>query len=242
MANKIAPVTVGDGLAANRANWNFSGDVAKNFDSHVSKSVPLYKEGHQLVCELSDFFLKPNSVAYEIGCSTGALTQKLIEHNSAKQGVRFIGVDVEADMVDIAKSRIQAPNASFVVDDVLQMDMQPCDLIVCYYTVQFIRPSVRQQLMDKFYNSLNWGGALVMFEKVRGADARFQDMFARMYDDYKLAQGYTPEEIVSKARSLKGVLEPFSTQGNIDLMKRAGFQDIVSIMKYICFEGFVAIK
>ncbi|MEK7298654.1 MAG: methyltransferase, partial [Candidatus Margulisiibacteriota bacterium] len=41
---------------------------------------------------------------------------------------------------------------------------------------------------------------------------------------------------------LKGVLEPFSTQGNLDLLKRAGFVDVTSVMKYICFEGFLAIK
>jgi tRNA (cmo5U34)-methyltransferase len=35
---------------------------------------------------------------------------------------------------------------------------------------------------------------------------------------------------------------PFSTQGNIDLMKRAGFVDIMSILKYVNFEGFLAIK
>ncbi len=234
---------VGDNIAASRANWSFAGETAKHFDSHVSKSVPLYNEGHQLVCDLSDFFLKPSSLCYEIGCSTGALTTKLAEHTSGKADVRFIGVDVESDMVEIAKQRGKDfNNVSFVVDDALTMEMQPCDLIVCYYTVQFIRPSERQRLIDKLYNNLQWGGALLMFEKVRGADARFQDMLTRMYDDYKLAQGYTPDEIVSKARSLKGVLEPFSTQGNIDMLKRAGFIDIMSIMKYICFEGFVAIK
>jgi len=234
---------VGNGLRAERANWRFSGEVARNFDSHVSKSVPLYNEGHKLVCELSDFFLKPGSLAYEIGCSTGALTEKLARHTAGKTDVRFIGVDVESDMIEIAKQRLQVfPNVSCLADDGLQMEMEPCDLIVCYYTVQFIRPSERQKLVDKFYKHLQWGGALIMFEKVRGADARFQDMFTRMYDDFKLAQGYTPEEIVSKSRSLKGVLEPFSTQANIDMLKRAGFVDIVSIMKYICFEGFVAIK
>jgi tRNA (cmo5U34)-methyltransferase len=49
-------------------------------------------------------------------------------------------------------------------------------------------------------------------------------------------------EVLGKQRSLKGVLEPFSTQGNIDLLKRAGFVDIMTIMKSICFEGFLAIK
>ena len=63
-----------------------------------------------------------------------------------------------------------------------------------------------------------------------------------IYTDYKLDQGYSPEEIVGKSRSLKGVLEPFSTQGNIDMMKRAGFVDIMTVMKYVTFEGFLAIK
>ena len=38
------------------------------------------------------------------------------------------------------------------------------------------------------------------------------------------------------------VLEPFSTQGNLDLLHRAGFVDIIAVCKYLCFEGFLAIK
>lgn len=235
--------SVGDGLKAERANWRFGGEVAKNFDDHVSKSVPLYNEGHGLICELSDFFVKPGSICYEIGCSTGTLTLKLAEHSAGMDKAHFVGIDIEPDMIAVAKERgLGKSQVSFVVDDVLQMEMQPADMIVAYYTVQFIRPSERQRLIDKLFNSLQWGGALILFEKVRGADGRFQDILTRMYDDYKLSQGYTPEEIVYKARSLKGVLEPFSTQGNIDLLRRAGFTDIMTVMKYICFEGFLAIK
>ena len=50
------------------------------------------------------------------------------------------------------------------------------------------------------------------------------------------------EDWIAKARSLKGVLEPFSTAGNLGLMERAGFVDIMSVFKYVCFEGFLAIK
>jgi tRNA (cmo5U34)-methyltransferase len=92
------------------------------------------------------------------------------------------------------------------------------------------------------FESLNWGGAFILFEKVRGNDARFQDIMTSMYNEYKIAQGYSSEEILSKSRSLKGVLEPFSTQGNLDLLRRAGFVDITTIFKYVCFEGFLAIK
>jgi tRNA (cmo5U34)-methyltransferase len=236
---------VGDGLTAMRANWTFSGDTAENFDAHVSKSVPLYAEGHDLVCELSDFFVQPDTMAYEIGCSTGALTIQLARRNAGKPNARFIGIDREPKMIDKAKSLYGAEkgvNLAFELSEAMEFDFEPSDFIVAYYTVQFVHPSQRQLLIDKIYKSLQWGGAFLLFEKVRGPDARFQDIAARAYDEYKLRQGYTPEEIVSKTRSLKGVMEPFSTQGNIDLLRRAGFVDVMTIMKYICFEGFFAIK
>lgn len=236
----------GDSIVAGNANWVFSGEVAQHFDDHVSKSVPLYDAGHELICGVSDFFIGAGSVAYELGCSTGTLSFRLAERNRAKTGARFVGIDIEAEMVAKANEKRAAKgldNVSFIADDIFQAELEPADLIVAYYTVQFVRPAVRQALIDKIYSSLNWGGCFVMFEKVRGPDARFQDMLTQMYTyDYKLSQGYNAEEIVSKARSLKGVLEPFSTQGNVDLLNRSGFKDVTTIMKYICFEGFVAIK
>jgi len=63
-----------------------------------------------------------------------------------------------------------------------------------------------------------------------------------VYTEFKLKHGFSEAEIIGKARSIKGVMEPFSTQGNIDMLKRAGFSDIVSIQKYVCFEGFLAVK
>ncbi len=81
-----------------------------------------------------------------------------------------------------------------------------------------------------------------MYEKVRAPDARFQDMMATLYTEYKLKEGYSCEQIISKTLSLKGVLEPFSTQGNLDMLKRAGFSDVQIISKNMCFEGYLAIK
>jgi tRNA (cmo5U34)-methyltransferase len=236
---------VGDSITAVNAGWTFSGAVADTFDDHVSKSVPLYNEGHKLICAMSDFFVKPGSRVYEIGSSTGTLTTKLAAHNAHKSGASFVGIDIEADMVAKAQDKARAAkmtNVNFVADDIIAMEFEPSDLIVAYYTVQFVRPSVRQMLIDKIYKSLHWGGAFILFEKVRGPDARFQDIATSLYNDYKLEQGYSTDEIVSKARSLKGVLEPFSSQGNVDLLKRAGFSDIMTMQKYICFEGMLAIK
>ncbi len=238
--SKIAKV--GDAIVAQNARWTFGGQVSETFDAHVAKSVPFYREGHDLVARLSDFFLQDGSTCYELGCSTGQLTSSLARHNEGKN-VKFVGIDCEAGMVAQARKRCAAlQNVEIVEGDVVELELKPAEMIVAYYTIQFVRPKFRQMLINKIYEALNWGGAFVLFEKVRGADARFQDIATALYTDYKIDQGYGPEEIVAKARSLKGILEPFSTQGNLDLLKRAGFVDVMTMMKYVSFEGFLAIK
>ena len=213
-------IPAGDNIKTEDSNWKFSGETVDNFDEHVKKSVPLYLEGHQITCDLSKFFVKDNSIVYEIGSSTGALLTKLSVSNQAKVGVRFIGLDIEKDMIDHANQLLKKGNDNVIFEhaNIISTELEKSDLIVCYYTIQFIPPSDRQQVIDKLYQSLNWGGALIMFEKVRAPDARFQDIINTLYLNYKLEQGYSEENIISKMMSLKGVLEPFSTQGNICLL------------------------
>ena len=233
---------VGDNIAAPNAAWSFGADVAESFVDHVRRSVPFYDAGHQLICEVSDFFVKDDSICYEIGVSTGELLGKLARHNAGKRA-RWCGLDVEETMIARAKKNLTGlGNVELHVGDATTWEFEKTDLVVSYYCVQFIPPKLRQTVIDTIYERLNWGGALLLFEKVRAYDARFQDVMTALYQEFKLRQEFSPSEIVAKARSLKGVLEPFSTQGNVDMLKRAGFVDVMSIMKYVCFEGFLAVK
>ncbi|MGF1580163.1 MAG: methyltransferase domain-containing protein [Gemmataceae bacterium] len=233
---------VGDGVEANNASWSFGGDTSLRFDEHVEKSVPLYHQGHTLIAALSDFFLTDGSTCYDLGCATGKLTQMLVERHSTKR-IQIVAVDAERDMVQRATTRCQNyPNLKVRHEDLLDLEFEKADLIVCYYTMQFVKPKHRQMIFDRIYQALHWGGGFLLFEKVRGPDARFQDIMTTVYNDYKLEQGYTGDEILAKSRSLKGILEPFSTAGNLGLLQRAGFVDITTVMKYVCFEGFLAIK
>ena len=232
---------VGDNIKSINAAWSFSGDVAKNFDSHVCKSVPLYAEGHNLILKFSEFFLSDESVCYDIGCSTGALLYSLYTKNAGKN-VTYIGLDNEEDMINVASEKYNIECIKYMHANIINEELRKSDLIISYYTLQFILPKYRQAIFDKIYDALNWGGAFIFFEKIRAPDARFQDILNQIYMEYKVENSYTPEEIFNKSKSLKGVLEPFSENANIEFLQRAGFKDYMSIAKYLCFEGFVAIK
>ena len=234
----------GDNIQAKVSSWKFSGETISSFDKHIEKSVPGYLFGQKLVTTYSDYFINLTpKVIYDLGCSTGSLLAKIESRHSQKE-IKYYGLDIIPEMIDEAKKRkfINPNRFSFECKDITNIDFKKSSIIISYYTLQFILPSVRQDLVNKIYDSLAWGGAFFVFEKTRAPDARFQDMNTHVYNDYKLSQGYNPEEIFSKSRSLTGVLEPFSDAGNYDMFKRAGFKDIEYIFTNICFKGWICIK
>jgi tRNA (cmo5U34)-methyltransferase len=227
-------------LKINNNVLRFNKTLSQNFDSHVKKSVPFYEISHEITTELSKFFLKDNSRYYDLGCSTGTLIEKIDKSNAGKK-LELIGVDESKFMIDIAKKKKK--KIIFKKERLNDFQFKKSDLITSLYTIQFIKPSYRQDLFNKIYKSLNWGGAFIIFEKIRGNDARFQDILNFLYFDFKKKIGkLSSEDIINKEKSLRGILDPFTINANKDFLKRAGFKDFMPICQYLCFIGFLAIK
>tara|TARA_B100001027_G_scaffold212465_1_gene181877 strand:- start:263 stop:1003 length:741 start_codon:yes stop_codon:yes gene_type:complete len=234
----------GDSINNNLSSWSFDSNVPENFDAHVSKSVPGYKDGHDLITLYSDFFVNlPSKRVYDIGSSTGCLIQN-IQSRHPKKELSFIGIEPSENMVKISSKRDyhDPNNVEFLNDYVNNINLLSSSFIVSYYTIQFISPGIRQKVFNQIYDSLDWGGGFFLFEKVRSPDARFQDYTSQSYQEFKINNGYKMSEIISKSRSLKGILEPFTSAANEDFLARAGFKDFEVIFKSFCFQGWLAIK
>ena len=140
---------VGDNIAAPNAAWSFGADVPGTFVSHVRRSVPFYDAGHELICEVSDFFVKDDSMCYEIGVSTGELLGKLARHNAAKRA-RWCGLDVEEGMIAQATKHLSGlSNVEVHVGDAVSWDFEKTDMVVSYYCLQFIPPKSRQIVVNR---------------------------------------------------------------------------------------------
>ena len=232
---------VGDGIHAAPGSWSFGRDVAANFDVHVARSVPFYAETHRLIEQLSDQFLSPGSRGYDLGCSTGALTARLAARH-AERGVELVGVDHEPHMVAEARRRCAVwPSVTIVEADLVAFEPLPADLVVAHYTLQFVPPDARCGLIKRIACALNPGGALLLFEKVTPPDARLDEITTALYHDWKLAQGYTRAEVAAKALSLAGVLEPFTSEANRDLLTSAGFTKVMTVYRWLNWEGLLAL-
>ncbi len=227
-----------------RGKWSFGGRIPKEFDTHIKKSVPFYYEGHQIILGLSDYFLSKKSLCYDLGCSSSSLLIQLSKFTN-KENIQFIGLEIDKDMYNFAKKSLKISNVKNIKlynKDISKYNLLKSNLIISYYTMQFIHPSSRQKIYDKIYKSLNWGGAFIIFEKIRGNDARFDNILNSLYWDFKEKNQFTSNEIIQKSQSLRGVLEPFSDKGNLGYLKRSGFSDIQTVFQYLCFKGYLCIK
>ncbi len=243
----VKKINVGSKIkSTGTGGFSFAGKTTKYFDNHISKSIPFFLESHKLISKLSTFFISKKSTVYDLGCSTGLTLRAIADLNSNKN-FKIIGIDISKDM--IAKAKINSNKKkydqikiNYLCKDVLKTKLERCDLITSNYFIQFTHPRYRQEIFDKIYKSLNYGGGFIFFEKTRGPDARFQDMFTQLYNDFKSEAGFSEKEILNKTKSIRGYLEPFTEKANIDFLKRAGFKDYTTIFKYYSFQGFLAIK
>ena len=56
-----------------KCQLEFFRKTPKNFDTHINKSIPLYKWTHEIGLEVADFFLTNNSITYDIDVPQGRL-------------------------------------------------------------------------------------------------------------------------------------------------------------------------
>jgi len=230
-------------ITAVPGGWKFSKQVAQNFDSHVQKSVPIYNEVQKMVVEMSEWFIRDGSYIYDIGSSTGKTISLLAAKHSRKRNVKFIGIESSTSMIKQAKKKCNGKNIKFLHQDVAKLaDFSGADFVTSIYTLQFLSLDDRRKVIRRIYKSLSEGGALVMAEKIRAESSFFEDMWLELHWDYKRSAGFTTEQIIQKARSLRGVLLPITLSENIELLREVGFSTVDTFMKWYNFAGIIAIK
>ncbi len=231
---------VGDGITTMAGSWTFGGEVPAAFDSHVSRSVPAYAEGQQLIADLADQLVPQGGRCYDLGCSTGTLTAILAERLAPRR-VELIGVDREPGMIDRARDRCaHLPLVRFETASLEELELEPADMVVLYYTLQFVPLRARRQIVARIHDALAPGGSLVLFEKVLASSARNQETALGAYADWKRRQGFGDDEIAAKSRSIRGVLQPQSQAENEAMLEGAGFEQIMPVFRWVLFEGLLA--
>lgn len=238
---------VGNGIYVNQ-RWEFNEKVAKKFDLHIKKSIPLYEEGHNLILYSISFYLsnykkKFPIVITDLGCSTGTLISK-ISKNFYDIPIIFYGLDYEDSMLKIAMKKNFSKNHQihWIQSKVEDFSFPLSNIYISYYTLQFIPIKKRKNIVNDIYKKLYKNGLFFFFEKIRINNKKLNEYYKYSIESFKLNSGYTLEEIRNKEESLKNILIPMSSEENLNLLREAGFKNYGIIFQYSYFEGILAIK
>ena len=72
----------------------------EGFDEHIDKSIRGYQHLLNDVISLSRYFIELDTNVYDIGCSTGKVTEALIRKNEDILGTTYYGIEIADGFVD----------------------------------------------------------------------------------------------------------------------------------------------
>ncbi len=222
--------------------FEFDEAVASVFDDMLSRSVPFYDDVRKLVISLILAEEKEGMRVVDLGSSTAKFLLDL--HSKKSVNMRLKGLDNSQAMLDRAMQKCQAFGANIELElaDMLEYKYANEDVIVANYTLQFIRPIQRLELIKRLYNGLSNDGIFIFSEKVVFEDKVLDKQMIDIYYEYKKEQGYSEYEIAQKREALENVLIPFTIKENIQMCKDAGFSKIETVFQWANFVTFIAKK
>jgi tRNA (cmo5U34)-methyltransferase len=222
--------------------FEFDEAVASVFDDMLSRSVPFYDEVRKLVISLILKEQDDGKKVLDLGSSTAKFLLDL--HSKMHSKMILKGLDNSQAMLDRAEQKCQAFGASIDLElaDMLTYEYNKEDIIVANYTLQFIRPMQRVELIKKLYTGLNRDGIFIFSEKVIFEDKKLDKDLIDIYYEYKKEQGYSEYEIAQKREALENVLIPFTIEENIQMCKDAGFKSVDTVFQWANFVTFVVKK
>ena len=225
-----------------KKQFEFDEEVAAVFDDMLARSVPFYEESQKI----TEFFvhknLKDGGVVYDLGCSTASLLINI--SRKLKVDATLVGLDNSEAMLSRARKKCEAFGADVELKnaDILTYDYKKANIFISNYTLQFIRPLVREELIQKIANSLEDDGVFIFSEKVISHHSKLNKDLIECYYDFKKTQGYSEYEIMQKREALENVLVPYSEEENIKMALKAGFGHCEAVFRWANFATFIALK
>ena len=226
-------------------DFTFDSRTAGVFDDMVGRSVPFYDEIQRMTTELAADFAVPGSNLYDLGCATGTTLAAL--EPFVDPGVRFVGIDNSAEMLDKARLKLDAlpsrRERSLVVGDLHDdLHIENASVVILTLTLQFVRPLHRERVIRAIADGTNPQGCLILVEKLTENDTLFNRLFIKYYYDMKRRHGYSDMEISQKREALENVLIPYHLEENEALVRRCGFTKFQVWFRWYNFCGMIAVK
>ena len=230
---------------AESSDFRFDERVVRVFPDMINRSVPGYNLVIPMIGLLARHFVTPGSHVYDLGCSLGACSLA-IRQALSEQNVEIIAVDNSDAMVTRCRQIMAEDKSAIPVTvrkgNICDLPIHDASMVVLNFTLQFVPPDEREALLEKIFNGMRPGGALVLSEKVCFADSQQQELFTTWHHDFKRTQGYSDLEIAQKRNALENTMIPETPTTHFDRLSAIGFQKVHNWYQCFNFFSIIAIR
>ena len=222
--------------------FEFNETVANVFQDMISRSVPGYDLLLRMIGLYASLFIQPGSRVFDLGCSLGEASLVIADQPQGSK-CQIVAVDNSAAMIAKCREHESQPaNIEWRCEDIRQTVITNASLVVLNLTLQFLPPEERLELLQRIFEGMNPGGALVLSEKVVFASEAENERMVQLYQGFKKSMGYSDLEISQKRNALEKVLIPDSDSYHLQRLEAVGFDEIYQCFRSFNFISYLAIK
>lgn len=198
------------------------------FDDHINHSIPTLSNLDVIVQRMAYDMAQEETHVVDLGCSTGRVLRAM----EKRPNVGYLGID--RDM-----SAPQAEDATLVTGDILDCELPKCSVIISMFTLQFLPPHQRQQMLDKIHDSLVRDGIFIFAEKTHADNPRIDVINQTALMQHK-TNHFTRREIVDKQIGISPIMHLRTETEFFDELEF--FANVSTIWAWGGFRAVVATK
>ncbi|OED35654.1 carboxy-S-adenosyl-L-methionine synthase CmoA [PVC group bacterium (ex Bugula neritina AB1)] len=226
--------------------FKFDKSVTDVFDDMAERSILGYQEILKLSASLAELFIQKDTSFYDLGAATGN-TVKAIAPKIKEKNVNICLLDPSRDMINKCMQHFQQKRFSnfqftFICETIENTFIKDASFVTMNFTLQFISPQERDNILSKIHAGMKNGGMLFLSEKIFFNNPLLQKTFTELHHDFKLNQGYSQLEINQKRLALEKTLIPDTLSKLKHRLEAAGFSSVSTVYQNLNFASLVAIK
>ena len=232
---------------ADPTKFQFDGEVAKIFPDMAERSIPHFQVAHKAHAKIvaADPTIR-NATActvLDVGASRGHFLRHLMA-----QGVHcedgYVAVDYSKPMCDLLREEypwLDIRNEDITSDDfVAWLKGRKFDVVCCNYVLQFLPVHKQMAAFVRLIEAVKPGGYFFLGHKSRH-QGMLGDSAHELYIQWRIANGYTREEVVAKTQALKGSMFPMGHEGVMSIL-HANFSEVQETFRFMMFSNVAARK
>ncbi|MBU5635526.1 carboxy-S-adenosyl-L-methionine synthase CmoA [Geomonas sp. Red69] len=227
-------------------DFKFDERVVTVFPDMIQRSVPGYGMIISNIGILAGKYAQAGSHCYDLGCSLGAATLAMRQRINQPE-CSIIAVDNSPAMIErgrelLARDAGSTVPVTMVCADLQDVTVENASVVVLNFTLQFIPPAQRLELIQRIHAGLRPGGILILSEKIAFSEPERQHFHVELHHDFKRANGYSDLEISQKRSALENVMIPETLACHHERLKAAGFTSSEVWFQCFNFASLVAMK